>query len=240
MVGGGALDVAHRDLLRTVAASLGSRAALVVAADSGVQVAADLDLAPQHIVGDLDSVDPSALEAAVADGAVVHSFARDKDATDLELALDLVDDLVPPPTGAEPVALTLIGPGGGRLDHLLADLMLMAAERLVRYSVSVHLGSATATVITPVRPRDLSGRPGEVLSLLPLHGTARGISTTGLRWPLVHADLVPGTTRGISNAFLDEQARVTVASGVVLAIQPGVHPAPVPPRTTPYDPSPRA
>src|SRR5436305_14191603 len=60
----------------------------VIAADSGLTVASALGLAVDHLVGDLDSVDPAAVEAAEAGGTTVDRHPAEKDATDLELALD--------------------------------------------------------------------------------------------------------------------------------------------------------
>ena len=57
---------------------------------------------------------------------------------------------------------------------------------------------------------------------------AHGVRTDGLRFPLHGEDLLPGSTRGISNELLGTTATVTVADGVLLAVQPHalVHPTP--------------
>ena len=69
--------------------------------------------------------------------------------------------------------------------------------------------------------RTLRGDAGSLVSLLPVGGAARGVTTDGLRWRLADAHLRPGTTWGISNEFLGETVRVSVREGVVVAIQPG-------------------
>ena len=60
----------------------------VIAADSGLHLAGPLGLTVACVVGDLDSADPAAVDAAVAAGATVERHPVDKDATDLELAID--------------------------------------------------------------------------------------------------------------------------------------------------------
>ncbi len=209
---------------------------VVVAADSG------LDRLPgglhaDHVVGDLDSVSPGALDAARAAGVAVHRYPADKDATDIELALDLVVDRVAPETGIS--SLLVVGAGAGRLDHLLADLLVLTSPLLADLEVTARLGPATVTVVRPGRTRFLAGRPGEQVSLLPVHGPAEGVATEGLRWALVDAHLAPGTTRGMSNEFASDQASVRIGAGVVAAVQPGTTAAPIDPRTTVYDPTPR-
>jgi thiamine pyrophosphokinase len=222
---------------------------VVVAADSGAARAAALGLAVDHLVGDLDSVDPVVLALIEAAGAVVHRHAADKDATDAELAIDLVVDLVADldrdggaatdePNGRP--ALVVIGTVVGRLDHLLADLLLLTGPALADLEVTAHLGDATVTVLRSDAPRSLVGTPGEQVSILPLHGAVDGVTTHGLRWPLLDATLRPGTTRGVSNEFVGTAATVSITAGVAAVVQQGiVAPAPAD-RVGPYDPTPTA
>ncbi len=60
---------------------------LVIAADSGLHHALAFGADVDFVVGDLDSADPQAVNAAVAAGASVVRHPAAKDATDLELAL---------------------------------------------------------------------------------------------------------------------------------------------------------
>jgi thiamine pyrophosphokinase len=69
--------------------------------------------------------------------------------------------------------------------------------------------------------RVLEGRPGELLSLLPLHGPAEGVVTEGLSYPLRRETLAPGSGRGVSNAFAAPRARIALERGVLLAVRPG-------------------
>jgi thiamine pyrophosphokinase len=73
--------------------------------------------------------------------------------------------------------------------------------------------------------RRLTGTPGETVSLFALGGPATGVSTTGLRWRLDDDQLAAGSTRGLSNEFVEQDASIRVRDGVVLAIRPGTEPA---------------
>jgi thiamine pyrophosphokinase len=210
---------------------------VLVAADSGVDRLAQLGLVPHHVVGDLDSADPAVVAAARRAGAVVHHHEPDKDATDLELALRLVADELVAASGLDHVLV--VGGGGGRLDHLVADVALLAAPWLAPMEVTARLGTATITVVRPQRPRRVHREAGDQVSLLAIGGPATGVSTIGLRWPLVEGDLDVGSTRAMSNQVVGADAAVSVRSGVVVAIQPGSPAADVASRRGPYDPSPR-
>ena len=187
------------------------RSALVIAADSGLDHALALGFTADVVVGDLDSVTPDALARARAAGADVESHPAEKDETDLELALRRAVAL-----GVQRV--TVIGGGGGRHDHLLANALVLAHDDYADLELEARVGPARLTVI---RTRaELRGAPGSLLSLLPLGGPARGIHTEGLRYPLHDEELAPGTTRGVSNEFLASTAVVSLRAGVLLAVQP--------------------
>lgn len=185
---------------------------LVVAADSGAAHALAAGRRVDVLVGDLDSLDEATLAEVVAAGAEVRRHPAAKDATDLALALDVALEL-----GAE--AVTMVGGHGGRLDHLLANVALLAADAYAGVEVDARLGPARLSVVRG--RRSLVGRPGELLSLLPVGGPAGGVTTEGLLFPLRDATLRPGTTWGVSNQFTDEPAAVQVAEGVLVAVAPG-------------------
>ncbi|MEJ7585229.1 MAG: hypothetical protein WKF43_14380 [Acidimicrobiales bacterium] len=116
-------------------------------------------------------------------------------------------------------------------------MFALASPRLVLLEITARFGGATVTVVRPGRPRR-HGRGGEQVSLLPMSGRARGVTTDALRWPLVGADLGVGTTRGVSNEMLGPEARVAVTEGVLLIVQPGTVASPIEPRRSTYDPTP--
>ena len=186
--------------------------ALVIAADSGVELAQALGLPIHLAIGDFDSVDPVALRAAEAAGALVERHPVAKDATDLELALDAA--LV-----RGPRRVHVIGGHGGRLDHLLANALLLAAPAYAGVELVAHMGPARVTVIRT--EATLVGGPGDLVTLLAVHGPARGVVTEGLLYPLARDDLQPGSTRGVSNEMTAAHAVVSLDSGVLLAVQPG-------------------
>ena len=185
----------------------------VVAADGGLLRARELGLDVDVVVGDLDSVTPEALAAAEAAGARVVRYPRAKDATDLELALDEALEL-----GAR--RTLLVASAQGRLDHLLASLLLLGSERYARLELDALVGDALVHVVRGERM--LAGVPSELLTLLPLGGPATGVTTEGLEYPLAGETLEPGTTRGVSNVFTSNGARVTLTDGVLLAVRPEV------------------
>jgi thiamine pyrophosphokinase len=188
-------------------------AAVVIAADSGLHQSGPLGLHVDYVVGDMDSADPAAVEAARAAGAVVERHPAEKDATDLELALDLARD-----RGAH--RITVVGGAGGRLDHFLANVALLAAARFADLEIDAHIGDAYVVVTRGGRPpHTITGPAGSLVTLLAAGGDARGITTTGLEYPLHGATLSPGTSRGVSNVLVGDRGSVVLEQGTLLVVQ---------------------
>jgi thiamine pyrophosphokinase len=189
------------------------RGARVVAADRGLDHALALGLDVTVAVGDFDSASPEAVAAAESAGVRIERHPEAKDATDLELALDTALAL-------GPARILVLAGVGERLDHLLSALLLLGSERYTSVELDARIGGAHAHVIRG--ERELEGTPGELVSLLPLAGQADGITTEGLAYALERETLAAGSTRGVSNVFVRESARVSVERGTLLAVRPGV------------------
>lgn len=186
--------------------------ATVVAADGGLEHAERLGLDVAVAVGDFDSASPEAVDRAHAAGIRVERHPADKDATDLELALDAA-------LAFSPTRILVLAGGGGRLDHLLASLLLLGSPKWAGVEIDAEIGQVQVHVVRG--ERDLVGRPGELVSLLALHGPAEAVRTEGLLYELHGETLEPGSSRGVSNVLALECARVSVERGVLLVVRPG-------------------
>jgi thiamine pyrophosphokinase len=187
---------------------------LVVAADSGVHLAPLLRLRVDRIVGDLDSADAGAVDAAVRAGAIVERHPAAKDATDLELAIETA---VREGAGR----IVVVGGAGGRVDHFLANALLLASPRWEAIEIEAWWNAHVLVVHGGRGPRAICGRRGDVVTLLPIGGPARGIVTDGLEYALAHEDLSPGTTRGVSNVVSATRATVELEHGTLLVVHVG-------------------
>lgn len=185
---------------------------VVIAADSGLSLALALGHHVDVVVGDLDSVDPAEVERAVAAGATVERHDPDKDRTDLELALAAAVTC-----GARKVHVA--GGAGGRLDHTLANALCLASSTWTGLELTADFGAARVWVVRSAAT--VTGRPGDLLSLVPVGGPAHGVRSTGLRWELGDDTLEPASGRGISNELVAATATVSLSTGTLLAIAPG-------------------
>jgi thiamine pyrophosphokinase len=184
-----------------------------IAADSGLDHARRVGLGVDLVVGDLDSVSHDALASAERHGVPVERHPPDKDAVDTELAIAAALT-----RGFEHIVV--LAGGGDRLDHWLAGLLLLGDPRLADRQVEAWWGGAHVDVMFGPARIDLAGPAGQLVSLLPVHGRASGVTTAGLRFPLDGEDLPAGTSRGVSNELVGGPASVSLRAGTLLVVVP--------------------
>lgn len=193
------------------ATELIDQADVVVAVDGGYQHLQQLGRSPELLVGDLDSITPELADGLPTSGIEVVRYPARKDANDLELALQLVRE-----RGA--TEITLLGLQGARWDQSLANLLLLSDPTLNGVELRVLDGPQAIYVIRPETPLELLGAAGDMVSLIPLRGDAKGVLTSGLEYPLVRETLSYGSSRGISNVMLETWANVHVEAGILLCL----------------------
>jgi thiamine pyrophosphokinase len=137
-------------------------------------------------------------------------YAPAKDETDTELALRYA-------VQQAPARITLIGALGGRIDHELANIMLLALPALGGIPTTIYDG-ATWVRLLAAGQLVLQGAAGDTVSLLPLGGDCHGVTTVNMAYPLNDETLFFGPARGISNIMLGPTAQVLVRAGRLLVV----------------------
>jgi thiamine pyrophosphokinase len=191
----------------------------VIAADGGARHAAGLGLAIDLWVGDGDSIGAEALAALEATGVTIERSPMDKDESDTELAVRAAVR-----SGHD--AIVILGAlGGARIDHALANIGVLALPELAGRSATIVDGRSRIRLIRAPGPdggaveRSLAGRPGDIVSLLPVGPGVEGVTTRGLAYTLVDEPLPAGPARGLSNVRVAADAAVTVRAGLLLIVE---------------------
>jgi thiamine pyrophosphokinase len=188
---------------------LADRADLIVAADGAWAKAVAAGIPVDRVIGDLDSLTDEQKASLRASDVEVQVHPADKDFTDLHLALDHALSL-------SPEKVIVFGAFGGRIDHTLANVLLL--ERAVARGVEVELiaGRETAWLIRGGFTLPI-GRARDRVSLIPLSEEAV-VRTDGLRYRLDDEPLVRASAHGISNVIEEIPVRIAVRSGTVLVV----------------------
>jgi thiamine pyrophosphokinase len=186
---------------------------LLIAADGGAALLDRIGRRPDRLIGDLDSVSADLVERLEAAGTRVELHPTDKDASDTELALGAA-------IAAGGTEIVLLGAlGGARLDHEIANLLLITDPELEDVDVRLVRGGTTVRVLRGGRRLALHEADGLIVSLLPVGGDASSVTTTGLRWSLTDAVLRMGRSRGLSNELIEASASVSLEHGTLLVVQ---------------------
>jgi thiamine pyrophosphokinase len=176
----------------------------IVAVDAGLAYCKKANLTPHLIVGDFDSC-PHELLAAYS-SVPKKSLNRDKDETDLEVAIEEEWK-----RGAE--MITLFGAWGKRIDHSLTNALILG-----RYPGKLRIETETEAAFAIRGKVELTCPVGQTISLIPIYGPAIGIETNGFKWELKKRTLDQNFI-GLSNVSLKPRVTVEIQKGLLLCCQ---------------------
>lgn len=182
----------------------------VICADRGMQHARTLNICPDLIVGDFDSGSQADLVYYEEKEIPIERFNPEKDETDTELAIKRAIE-------KGTTGLTIYGGLGNRFDHSLANVHLLWP--LLQKGVQARLMDPHNEVTLVKDQITLQGELGDLVSLIPFFGDAKGVTTKGLGYPLSDAVLKMGSSLGVSNYLTQKEAEVTLTQGVLVVIR---------------------
>jgi thiamine pyrophosphokinase len=184
---------------------------LLIAADGGALHCLSLGLIPDIVIGDFDSLEAEKLTQIEASGSQLIRHPARKDYTDLELALTHARQ-----SGA--TQILILAALGNRWDQTLANLLLPASADFSALDIRLIDGQQEIFLVKESHKIEIQGKPGDILSLIPLYGDASGITTEGLEYALTEGTLQFGSTRGISNVLLGYKAGITCRKGLLVGV----------------------
>ena len=184
--------------------AIATTATQLVAADGGADALARIGLRPQAVVGDLDSIGQTTRQWL--GGQVLH-HQPSQDHTDLEKTLSYVFDEL------SPVQVIVLGALGGRIDHTMHNLGLLA-----RYACgpSLVLREAQEEIVAVTGEASLPARPGETWSFWTFDPAVR-VTLAGVRWPVSRCRLDLLAQPSTSNEAASGQVRIMSEGGATLA-----------------------
>lgn len=181
------------------------RATYVICADTGYGHAMNAGIVPDLIIGDFDSY-----RGKLPSDIPVITLPSEKDDTDTGLCISYAIE-----HGFDDI--TIYGGLGGRLDHTLANLQLIAASaqkgisiRLIDISNEVYAVSCGSI--------ELSRREACYISVFSASDRAQGVSLSGVKYTACDISLTNTFPLGVSNEFTDDTATISVADGTLLII----------------------
>lgn len=182
----------------------------LIAADGGIKHILKLGLVPQIIIGDFDSISSDLLgQSRLSPTTTLIKYPQKKDKTDFELAIDLV-------LKRKFKEIIIFGILGDRLDHLIANIFLLAKIQTENKSVKIKIIEGKKEIYILNKEITINGKIGDEVSIVPVSEKLESVTTDGLYYRLIDDTLFFGSTRGVSNVMNKNTAKITVANGVAL------------------------
>ena len=182
---------------------------IIVAADSGYRHLYMIDVLPDYVVGDFDSIDSRFMDKLSENRVKIIRHPVEKDKTDTELAIDILSDL-------EVKELFLVCGTGNRLDHTISNIhslkyihnLGMTGEVIDDNNVIRYLRSGTMKI----------KKTESFISLISISVEGAEISLEGFHYDLDHKRIDFGRSLGISNFIKEEVGIVSCHKGEVFVI----------------------
>lgn len=185
---------------------------LIIAVDRGLLMADRLNIHPDYIVGDFDSVPMNLLNEYKTKGIPIETFPRMKDKTDTHIALEMA-------LTHNPLLIDLVGATGSRMDHTISnmDLLMLALNqgicaRILDSNNKVYLMKNSFTI-------NKKNQYGDFVSLLSFSYQVKGLKLNGFKYPLNGITLTAGSSLGISNELVSDEGRVEFDEGILAVFE---------------------
>jgi len=171
-------------------------AEIIFAADAGLDRLLEIEVHPDIVVGDFDSV--RELEQFQKERA--HN--SDENSTDVDKLLAIAHE-----RGIG--SITLASVEGDQLDHMLATLHSAAKSPL---KVRIALRTGMGWILNSGDAIEIDTHQDRRVSLIPLE-EVRGAVLQGVKWPLEGATLHPSGMTAVSNIAAGDQVKASIQSG---------------------------
>ena len=182
-------------------------------ADRGALVLAERGIEMEAAFGDFDSVSEEELECIRQFAKDVNVYPPEKNETDLELALAWAYE-------KKPNRIIVYGATGGRMDHTMGNIMLLANEEHVRQPVKAIMEDAQNEISIFCPGTYTIHRNGKrYVSFIPISEEIAGMTLSGFVYPLTNATLKRGRTLSISNQLNSHTGTFSFSSGILMMIR---------------------
>lgn len=184
----------------------------IISVDGGLHNTLKMGFNPHLVIGDMDSIssrEKTGLKQKFS-AAEFISAGQVKDESDTRLAVEHV-------LGKGIKNITITGATGGRIDHTLANILILAAPELK--SVSIRIINEENEIFCMNSSGTVTGKTGKIISIFSFTPYTRFIKTVGLRYPLIDEKLFQSPVRGLSNIFSSDEVYLEFDKGQLLIIK---------------------
>ena len=184
----------------------------IIAVDNGLRILNENEIKPNHIVGDFDTIDEKILNQYKDDNSVeIHQYNPIKDNTDTDIAIKLAIEL-------NSNKIIILGAIGTRIDHVLGNIHILKNAMDCNVECKILDENNEIQLINKTTILDKKEVTKKYISLIPLTEKVENVTLKGFKYELENKTLTMGTSLGISNEIIKEQAKIKFSDGVLIMI----------------------
>ena len=185
---------------------------IVISADGGASNTLKMGLVPDVVIGDMDSIKFEVKEKIREKSQKTRyiSTSPQKDESDTQLAVEYA-------LGMDVKKIMITGAVGDRIDHTLANIILLSSPGLEDIDVRILTDNSDMFIVR--KPVVVSGIPGKTITLISLSPYTYFTGTRGLKYELKEEKLDFSPVRGLSNEFIDKKVKLDIREGTLLVIR---------------------
>ncbi len=182
----------------------------IIAVDKGLETLNKLQIEPNIIIGDFDSVNNSTLKQYENKNIPIIYLKPEKDFTDTHMALKKAIEM-----GSKEIII--IGAIGTRLDHTFANIHIL--KEALDKGINAKLVNENNEIMlinnkTKINKNDYF----KYVSLIPLTTKVTGITLKGFKYQLQDAYLKIGESIGVSNEQIENKATIEIQEGIAILV----------------------
>ena len=184
---------------------------IIIAVDKGLETLDILNINPNYVVGDFDSIDKTILRKYENTQIDIIKLNPEKDLTDTHSAINLA-------IGLKSKKIIIIGAIGTRLDHTIANIHILklAIDKGINIKIINETNEITLINNSIKIYKDQNYK---YISLIPLTTTVENITLKGFKYPLTKRTLYIGDSLGISNEQLQQEGEIQLEKGILILIR---------------------
>jgi thiamine pyrophosphokinase len=193
---------------------------MVVGCDGGTDKIHSLNLNPDIVIGDFDSIKklPKTIKnlplkdygKEILVGSTTYiRYSTDKDFLDVEASIDFA-------LAKNLKEIILVNTAGEELDHVLGVVMILVKSKYK--SIDIRIVRPKQEVYVVRGKFTINGKKGDKVSLIPIYGSVKVESSSGLKYDPAKYQMTPRRNIGISNELVLATASANISKGCFLVV----------------------
>lgn len=182
----------------------------IIAADKGLEALNKINVMPNYIIGDFDSVNKTTLNQYENKNIEITYLKPEKDFTDTHMAIKLA-------IKKRAKHITIIGATGTRMDHTLANIHALN-EALQNNVPTEIINENNRIMLINKKAKLIKNTNYKYVSIIPLTTKITGVTLKGFKYNIENTTINLGESIGVSNEQIEQEALIEIKEGIAILI----------------------